>query len=316
MLRLTWKEWLTAHTVFPFKVCLAFYGCSFFSGKFPEMGKNNSKILATSFSSLLHLHCYSQVTSFLDVNFRSFSLTNFFRRPSLKRYVKIKCEKCGTQTTKINLALHKKRYSAGTLYCIQCPNFSTKSQNDLNYHIARKHSASEPDVTFKCKPCYQEFPGFYALRHHKNTQHGMQIGERTRDVDVENKLGDNDDESLGKMKSCKHFLRDTEMENGRHRVFNFAMSSFGIHLLNDKLVFVFKEIKHAAKVIVAFGFLLKNFEYGTCGYFYTHGNNTNMERSKLVFTQADMTNLKDRMQKMDIVDICNRETANTKWKFY
>ena len=28
-----------------------------------------------------------------------------------------------------------------------------------------------------------------------------------------------------------------------------------------------------------------------------------------------MTNLKDRMQKMDIVDICTRERANTKWKF-
>ena len=29
-----------------------------------------------------------------------------------------------------------------------------------------------------------------------------------------------------------------------------------------------------------------------------------------------MTNLKDRMQKMDVIDICTRERANTKWKFY
>ena len=41
-----------------------------------------------------------------------------------------------------------------------------------------------------------------------------------------------------------------------------------------------------------------------------------MERSNLVCTQADMTNLKDRIQKMDIVDICTRERANTRWKFY
>ena len=41
-----------------------------------------------------------------------------------------------------------------------------------------------------------------------------------------------------------------------------------------------------------------------------------MERSKLVCTQADMTNLKDRMDKMDIVDICTEESSNTKWKFY
>ena len=41
-----------------------------------------------------------------------------------------------------------------------------------------------------------------------------------------------------------------------------------------------------------------------------------MERSKHVCTQTDMTNLKDRMQKMDMVDICTHERAKTKWKFY
>ena len=51
-------------------------------------------------------------------------------------------------------------------------------------------------------------------------------------------------------------------------------------------------------------------------YFYAHENNTNMERAKLVYTQADLTNPKNAKQKMDFVDICNRERANTKWKFY
>ena len=41
-----------------------------------------------------------------------------------------------------------------------------------------------------------------------------------------------------------------------------------------------------------------------------------MERAKLVCKQAAMTNLKDGMLKMDIVDLCTRERANTKWKFY
>ena len=52
-----------------------------------------------------------------------------------------------------------------------------------------------------------------------------------------------------------------------------------------------------------------------CKYYYTHENNTIMERSKFVCTQADMTNLKDRMQQMVIVDICTRQRANTNWKF-
>ena len=87
--------------------------------------------------------------------------------PSLIQKEKITCDNCGTQTTRDNIVRHKKRCSVGTRYCTQCPNFSTKSQNDLNNHIAKKHSAPKPDVTFKCTLCYQEFPGFYALRQHR-----------------------------------------------------------------------------------------------------------------------------------------------------
>ena len=80
--------------------------------------------------------------------------------PSLIRKEKITCENCGTQTTRNNIVRHMERCSVRTLYCTQCPNFSTKFQNDVDYHIAKKHSAPKLDVTFKCKLCYQEFPGF------------------------------------------------------------------------------------------------------------------------------------------------------------
>ena len=197
--------------------------------------------------------------------------------PSLNRYEKVKCENCGTQTTKPNLARHKS-CSAGTLHCSQCPNFFTKSQNDLNYHIAKKRSAPKPKIAFKCKFCYQEFPGYYALRQHKNTKHGTQMGLGASNIHVEDIVGDIDDQSLRELESCKHFLTDTEMENGRHRVFNFAMSSFDIPLLNDKLDYVFKEVKCAAKVNLAFGFVLKNIEDGMCRDFYAQENNTIMAR--------------------------------------
>ena len=49
-------------------------------------------------------------------------------------------------------------------------------------------------------------------------------------------MADVDDQSLREeLESCKHILTDNEIENGRHRVFNFVMSSFDITLLNDKL---------------------------------------------------------------------------------
>ena len=41
-----------------------------------------------------------------------------------------------------------------------------------------------------------------------------------------------------------------------------------------------------------------------------------MDRSKLVYTPNDITNLKEKLQKLDIVELCTRERANTKWKFY
>ena len=135
--------------------------------------------------------------------------------------------------------------------------------------------------------------------------------------DVEDIVGDVDDQSSREeLESCKHFLTDTELENGRHRVFNIAMSSFDISLLNVKIHYVFKELKCAAKGNLAVGFILKNIEYLMCRYFYAHENNTVLERSKLVCTQADMTILKDRMHKTDFADISTRERANTKWKLY
>ena len=130
-------------------------------------------------------------------------------------------------------------------------------------------------------------------------------------------MGDVDDQSLREeLESWKHFLTNTEMENGRHKVFNSAMSSFDISLLNDKLDYVSKELKCAAKINIAFGFVLKNIEDGMCRYFYAHENNTIMEKSKLVCTPDDIVNLKEKLQKMDIIDLFIRERANTKWKFY
>ena len=188
--------------------------------------------------------------------------------PSLNRYEKVTCENCGTQTTKPNLARHKKSCSAGTLFCTQCPNFSTKCQIDLNYQIAKKHSAPKPDVTFKCKVCCQEFPRFYALRQHRNTQHGMQIGSRTRDVDVEHIVGDGQDQTLREeLRSCQHFLVDSELERARHKVFNYAVETLSETIVSEKLDHFFNNLKCAAKVNLAFGFILKNIEDGGFRYF-------------------------------------------------
>ena len=287
--------------------------CGIFQ-KLLVIGEYNIKILATIFSPLFFLHCHNQVAKIVV----DFQIILFITKiPALDRNDKFTCGNYGTLVTEKNLSRHKLRCSGGALYCPKCPKFSTKSREDLKFHFGKKHSVPRPSITHKCKLCLAELPGFYALRQHKNTQYGTQFGFGANNIDVEDIVGDNDDQSLREeLETCKHVLTDTEIEDGRHRVFDFAMSSFDMSLLKDKLDYVFKELKGAAKVNLAFGFVLKNFELGMCRYFYAHESKTFMERSKLECTQADMTNLKDRMQKMDIVDICTRKRANTKWKFY
>ena len=88
-----------------------------------------------------------------------------------------------------------RRCSVETLYCTQYPNFSAKLQSDLNYHIAKKHSVPRPSKTYKCKLCHGELPAFYASRQHKNIQHGPQMGFGASNIDVEDIVGDVDDQN-------------------------------------------------------------------------------------------------------------------------
>ena len=115
---------------------------------------------------------------------------------ALDRNVEYSCENCGTSLTKKHLSRHNLSCSSGTMYCPKCPNFSTKTRDDLNYHIAKKHSVPRPSITYSCKLCHAEFPGFYALRQHKNSQHGTQIGFGASSIDVEDIVGNVNDQSL------------------------------------------------------------------------------------------------------------------------
>ena len=98
---------------------------------------------------------------------------------------------------------------------LNVPIFFTKSREDLNYHTAKQHSVAGPSKTYKCKLCHAEFPGFYAVRQHKNTQHGTQIGFGASNIDVEDIVGDVDDQRLREeLQTCRLFLVDSELQKG------------------------------------------------------------------------------------------------------
>ena len=180
-----------------------------------------------------------------------------------------------------------------------------------------RNTAPKLDVSFKCKLCYQEFPGFYALRQHRNTQHGTQIGSGTRDVDLEHIVGDVDDHSLREeLRSCQHFLVDSELQRARRKVFNYAVETVNETIVKEKHDHFFNNLKYAAKVNLAFGFISKTIEDGGFRYFFSRENNTLLDRSKLVCTHDDLAKLKGFLNKTDVIESCSRERPNTKWRFY
>ena len=237
--------------------------------------------------------------------------------PSLNQNGKDTFECFGVQITKPNLARHRNSCSAGTLYCTQCPSFSTKSRVDLKYHIAKQHSAAGPSITYKFKLCHADFPGFYALRQHKNIQNRTQFGFGASIIDVEDIVGDVDDQCLREeLQSCRHFLVDSEIQKGRDSVFNFAVNNLTAQVIEEKLDRVLDKLKCVAKLNLALGFILKNIEDGKFRYFYAHEKNTLLEQSKLVSNKDDMAKLKETLKKTDVIDSCTKERSNTKWTFF
>ena len=145
----------------------------------------------------------------------------------------------------------------------------------------------------------------------------MQIGSRTRDVDVEHIVGDVDDQRLREeLRSCQHFLVESEFENARHKVFNYAMDTLNETIVNEILHHFFNNLKCATKVNLAFGLILTSIEDGGFRYFYAHENNTLLDQSKLVCTHDDLAKLKDILNKSDNIERCSRERFSTKWRFH
>ena len=99
------------------------------------------------------------------------------------------------------------------------------------------------------------------LRQHKTSERGLQM--ESAEFDVSNFLQDDNADLKEELQACQPFLVDSELEKGRHRVFNFTMSTFDNSLINQKLNLVFKGLECLAKVNLAFGFVLKNVEDGS-----------------------------------------------------
>ena len=203
-------------------------------------------------------------------------------------------------------ARHRKSCQAGIISRPDCKYF-TYNKQEMNYHITKKHVPSTSKQSTVCSSCGKQFPSYYSLQQHRRKEHGANQGKSSDTVADLNKIVE--EEGVD-----GDFLVDTEMENGRHEVFNFQMSKLDTKIINDKLEEVFNKLDSAAKINIALGFVLRNVETGEYRYYYAHENNTLIEKSHLLYTKADLITVQGKVGKFDIVEQCIQERQNTKWR--
>ena len=94
--------------------------------------------------------------------------------------------------------------------------------------MAKKHARSTSKQSTVCSSCEKDFPSYYSIQQHRRKEPGAKQRKPSDTLADLNKIVEEEREDGEKLKeelsACQHFLVDTEMENGRHKLFNFQMS--------------------------------------------------------------------------------------------
>ena len=140
--------------------------------------------------------------------------------------------------------------------------------------MAMKHAQTSSKQSTVCSSGEQQFPRYYSLQQHRRKENGAKQRKPSDTVADLNKIVEEEGEDGEKLKeeliACQHFLVDTDVENGRQKVFNFQMSKLDTKIINEKLEEVFKKLDCAAKINIALGFFLQIIETGQYRHFYNH----------------------------------------------
>ena len=190
------------------------------------------------------------------------------------------CLKKVAHKQKGSILYNKKRCFVRNIYCHNCLNFSTTIQVELIYSIVKQQNVKF-NVTSNCKVCHTKILGFFPPGETESREHSTkQLGTRLHCPRVGPILNDPISANVEKEKCAyQQFLVDWELEQGDHVTFNFALETFSIKKLNSKLDDVFCHLKYAAKVIVAFGFVIKNIEDSRCRFVYPQGKISLLEKN-------------------------------------
>ena len=181
--------------------------------------------------------------------------------PSLDRFEKTTCAKCGLIAKKFNLSLHKNCCTKVTKACLTPPNFFCKTQSETNHRLTTKHVVSVLETKTNCLICEKDFPSFYSLQRHKKSEHGKLSRNPDLTVDLELIMGDYLDRKLLKeLTDCQHFLVNYEFVGSRLHVFKFPSTNGTPSFLKDKWQHLFEILHCATKVNLALRVVLRDVE--------------------------------------------------------
>ena len=147
---------------------------------------------------------------------------------------------------------NKRNISVQTVFFIH-----TKSKEEMDYHVAKKHAQTSAKQSKICPSCEQEYPNYYSLQQHRRNERGTKqrkpsdtVADLTKVVAEEGEDGEKLKEEFS---DCQHFLVDTEIEKARHEVFNFQISKLDTKIINEKLEEVINKL-HSAQAQHCSGF--------------------------------------------------------------
>ena len=119
--------------------------------------------------------------------------------PGLNQNEKKKCGDCG-------------HLSNGVIFCPDCKCF-TYNQQEMNYHMAKKHAQPSSKQSTVYLSCEQEFPSYYSLQQDRRKENGAKQRKPSDTVADLNKIVEEEGEHGEKLKeelsACQHFLVDT-----------------------------------------------------------------------------------------------------------
>ena len=109
-------------------------------------------------------------------------------------------------------------------------------------------------------------------------------------------------------------------------VFNFPMTNESTSEIEDALDKSFNKLPCTAKVNVSFGCVLQNTSINDTGldddgdteyrYFYAHDNVAIFDKPIVLQTITDVHNIKDRLDKEDVLAKMQARRPDTKWRFH